>query len=286
MGCEHSSEPNEIAAFYEDENSLTIIDKYKNKTGGQITVHTKTRIRSEDSSFNGLFRRTKPNKIYFSKSAEFRAYIPGWAFFIKTVILKIGTFSPFHFYLYGYCQGKWILILNHEQKDRGTTINCSIFTAKSMKEGSLNKLYSAIGVRMYAPDQDKFCVEQLYFFGQALNRACRISPEVLATPMGHLDESTDEGNESYGQGNEKKPIEVCDKCRLTCIACKDDIDIVNPGKRGYICSSCYKREYKHICFICGSEMTHKNIGRLCQKCSEQSVGITECAQCHTEFPIS
>lgn len=289
MGCEHSaSHPTEITAFYEDEKSPTLIDKFASKTHGQITVRARTKIRSEDSSYNGLFQRTNPFKIVFTKNLEFRAYIPGWAFFIKTIILKIGTFYPFRLYFYGYCQGKWILILNHEEKEGGTAINFSIFTAKSMKEGSLNKLYSAIGVRMYAPDQANFSVEQFYLYGQLINGSCRISTDILTIPMGRLDESTDEGDESNAclPNSQKKPIDVCDKCRLTCIACKGDIDIADPGKRGYLCISCYKREYNHICFLCGNELTHKNIGRLCKKCTEESIGITECAKCRKELPIS
>lgn len=290
MGCFHSSErrPNEISAFYEDENSPTLIDKYASKIEDEMIVRPITKVRSEDSTYNGLFKRTNSNKIYFSKNLELRAYIPDWAFFIKTIILKISTYSPFRLYFYGYCEGKWIPILEHIENGRGTAINFSIFTAKSMKEGSLNKVYSAIGIKMYAPEEDKFCVEQFYLFGQLLHGSCKISPEILEMPIDLEDESTDEGDESNHTHapNQKRAINVCDKCRLTCIACKNDIDIVNPGKRGYICNSCYKKEYNHVCFLCGSEMVHKNIGRLCQQCSEKSVGVTECAKCHREFPIS
>lgn len=289
MGCEHSdnSTPSEIAAYYETEESLTLIDKFRTKTDDTLIVRPKNKMRSKDSTYNGLFQKINPSKISFSKQLEFRAYIPGWAFFIKTILLKIGTFSPYRIYIYGYCQSEWTLIIHYEQKEDNTTVNFTLFTEKSMKEGSINKLYSAIGVRMYAPNQDHFVVEKFHLFGQLLHNSCRISPEILSMPMGHKEESTDEGYDSDPhERNEKKLVEVCDKCRLTCLACKQDIDIINPGRRGYYCSACWKSEYNHICPLCGNKMDHKNPGRLCQECTEKSIGITECANCRKELPIS
>ena len=243
-------------------------------------------MRSDDSTYNGLFQKSNPSMISFANQLEFRAYISGWSFFIKTILLKIKTFSPFRIYIYGYCQSEWKLIIHYEQKDENTSINFTLFTEKSMKEGSLNKLYSAIGVRMYAPNQDHFIVDKFYLYGQLLNNSCRMSPEILTMPMGHKDESTDEGDESNcGERNEKRYVEVCDKCRLTCLACKNDIDIINPGKRGYYCSSCWKSEYNRICCLCGSPLIHRNPGRLCKECTEKSIGVTECAKCRKELPI-
>lgn len=289
MGCFQSSSSSDVsqitAYLNNDGNSITLLDKFHKQTGKGINTKVMSRFQTDNKRFSDLFERKRSNPITFNKKLSFSAYLEDWEIQIDTIDFKVSSYAPFQLFVYGYYDDRWELIISHIVPQKQYLQNHFIFTQKNMPLSVVNKMFRVIGIKIIAPDDNCFILDQFYVYGKMQIASLPFPQKALSGKIG------DNGDDSIGEGNEvshsrKETVYVCDACRLTCICCKKFIDLANPGKQGYICSNCYDSTYENRCYICHKEIDQRNVGYLCHDCTVATDGSNKCAECQTEFDTS